>query len=96
MSIRLQAIELPRAAEPAAPEWRMTSSLTGYPEAMATMEARVDEIIEGRASELIWLLQHPPLYTGGTSADVSEIKDAARFLNSRPICCLCAIRASQG
>jgi len=43
------------------------------------MEERVDAIIAGTKPELIWFLQHPPLYTAGTSADISELKDAARF-----------------
>ncbi len=43
------------------------------------MEQRVDDIIAGVKPEQIWLLQHPPLYTAGTSADSAELKDAARF-----------------
>lgn len=43
------------------------------------MEQRVDAMIAGNASEKVWLLEHPPLYTAGTSADVAELKDAARF-----------------
>lgn len=54
-------------------EWRTTPGLTPYPEALAEMEARVAAIQRGEASELIWLLEHPPLYTAGTSADPAEL-----------------------
>ena len=60
-------------------EWLISDTPVAYPEAMAAMETRVDDIIAGKKPELIWLLQHPPLYTAGTSADVKELKDAARF-----------------
>jgi lipoyl(octanoyl) transferase len=46
---------------------------------MAAMENRVDGIIAGDKGEQIWLLEHPPLYTAGTSADIAELKDATRF-----------------
>jgi len=61
------------------PEWLITPSPVDYPEAGRVMEERVDAIIAGTKPELIWFLQHPPLYTAGTSADISELKDAARF-----------------
>jgi lipoyl(octanoyl) transferase len=54
-------------------EWRVTPGLTPYPEALATMEARAAAIRSGEAAELIWLLEHPPLYTAGTSADPAEL-----------------------
>jgi len=54
-------------------EWRVTPGLTPYPEALAEMERRVEEIRQGRARELVWLLEHPPLYTAGTSADPAEL-----------------------
>ena len=66
-------------ASHAAPEWLISPAPVAYPGAMALMESRVDAIIDGTKPELFWLLQHPPLYTAGTSADVSELKDAARF-----------------
>jgi len=50
-------------------EWRVSPGLTAYPDALAEMETRAAAIREGGARELIWLLQHPPLYTAGTSAD---------------------------
>ncbi len=54
-------------------EWRISPGLTAYPEALAEMEARADAIRRGEASELVWLLEHPPLYTAGTSADPAEL-----------------------
>ena len=55
------------AGLPAA-EWRVSDALVPYETALAVMEARVAAIAEGRAAELVWLLEHPPLYTAGTSA----------------------------
>ena len=54
-------------------EWRVSPGLTPYPEALAEMEARAAAIRAGEASELVWLLEHPPLYTAGTSADPAEL-----------------------
>jgi lipoyl(octanoyl) transferase len=56
-----------------APEWRQSPGLTPYPEALAEMEARNRAIEAGEAAELLWLLEHPPLYTAGTSADPAEL-----------------------
>ena len=56
-------------------EWRTSSQLVDYGDAVAEMEARVAAIAEGRANELIWCLEHPPLYTQGTSADAAELVD---------------------
>jgi lipoyl(octanoyl) transferase len=64
---------------PAAIEWRTSPSLVPYPEALALMEERVTAIREGRAPELVWLLEHPPLYTAGTSADPKELLEPERF-----------------
>jgi len=61
------------------PEWLISDALVAYPDAMAQMESRVDSVIAQETPELIWLLQHPPLYTSGTSADPTELKDANRF-----------------
>lgn len=55
------------------PEWRISPGLTPYPEALAGMESRAEAIRAGEARELIWLLEHPPLYTSGTSADRAEL-----------------------
>jgi lipoyl(octanoyl) transferase len=56
-------------------EWRTTPGLTPYPEALAEMEARAAAVSAGEARELVWLLEHPPLYTAGTSADPAELLD---------------------
>jgi lipoyl(octanoyl) transferase len=56
-------------------EWRVATSRVEYPEALATMEARVAEIAAGTAPELVWLIEHPPLYTAGTSANPTELID---------------------
>ena len=61
------------------PEWRTSRAPVPYPEAVAAMEARVDAIRAGTAPELVWLLEHPPLYTAGTSADPAELLDPERF-----------------
>jgi lipoyl(octanoyl) transferase len=53
--------------------WEISEGLTPYPQAVARMEALQTAIRQGRARELIWLLEHPPLYTGGTSADPAEL-----------------------
>ena len=57
-------------------EWKVSDHLVPYPEALAEMEDRVTAIAEGRASELVWLLEHPPIYTAGTSAQDTDLLDA--------------------
>ena len=59
--------------------WRISDGLVPYEEAVATMEAEVAAIAEGRASELVWLVEHPPLYTAGTSADAADLIEPDRF-----------------
>ena len=59
--------------------WRVSETLVAYPEAVAKMEAQARAIAAGDASELIWLLQHPPLYSAGTSAQASDLVDPERF-----------------
>jgi lipoyl(octanoyl) transferase len=61
------------------PEWQVTPGLTPYPEALADMEARAAAIRAGTARERIWLLEHPPLYTAGTSADPAELFNPQGF-----------------
>ncbi|MCY4337000.1 MAG: lipoyl(octanoyl) transferase LipB [Litoreibacter sp.] len=61
------------------PEWITSTGLVDYQDAVRQMEARVAEIAAGRASEAIWLLEHPPLYTAGTSADPADLTDPDRF-----------------
>lgn len=60
-------------------EWRESPGLTPYPEALAAMEARAAAIRDGAAGELVWLLEHPPLYTAGTSADPAELFNPQGF-----------------
>jgi lipoyl(octanoyl) transferase len=57
-------------------EWAIAEGLTPYAEAVAFMEARVEAIAAGEASELVWLVEHPALYTAGTSANDSDLVDA--------------------
>lgn len=59
--------------------WRISEGLVPYDTAVAEMEAEVAAIAEGRADELVWLLEHPSLYTGGTSAKPSGLIDLDRF-----------------
>jgi lipoyl(octanoyl) transferase len=59
--------------------WRVEPGLTDYDHALAAMQARAAAIREGRATELIWLVEHKPLYTAGTSARPTDLRDAARF-----------------
>jgi lipoyl(octanoyl) transferase len=59
----------------ALPQWTITPGLTDYPAALAAMEERASEIFAGTAKERIWLIEHPPLYTAGTSADPAELLD---------------------
>lgn len=58
-----------------APEWKSSPGLTDYEAALSDMEARAAAIHAGEADERIWLLEHPPLYTAGTSADPAELLD---------------------
>jgi lipoyl(octanoyl) transferase len=60
-------------------EWRVTPGLTAYPDALAEMAARSAAIRAGEAPELVWLLEHPPLYTAGTSADPAELFNPQGF-----------------
>lgn len=61
------------------PEWKTTDGLTSYEEAMEYMEQRVADIHDGKAAELVWFLQHPPLYTAGTSANAQDLVSPDRF-----------------
>ena len=60
-------------------EWIQSDELQAYLEAVAFMEDRATRIRTGEAHEAIWLLEHPPLYTAGTSANEADLKDPARF-----------------
>jgi lipoyl(octanoyl) transferase len=68
-----------RAAGPGPVEWRVADGLVAYDEAVAAMEARVEAIAAGAAPELVWLVEHPALYTAGTSADPADLVDPGRF-----------------
>ena len=59
--------------------WRVADGLVSYDEAVATMESEVAAIAEGRSDELVWLVEHPPLYTAGTSADAADLIEPDRF-----------------
>jgi lipoyl(octanoyl) transferase len=63
----------------ALPEWRVEPGLTDYAAAVAVMEARAVAIRDGHARELIWLVEHPPLYTAGTSASPADLLAPDRF-----------------
>lgn len=60
-------------------EWVIADRPIDYPEAVAEMEARVAAIANGEAAERIWLVEHPPLYTAGTSADSADLLQPDRF-----------------
>lgn len=66
-----------RANEPI--QWAVSPGLTPYETAVSTMERRVAEIRAGAAPELVWLLEHPPLYTGGTSAKEQDLLAPDQF-----------------
>ena len=67
-------------------EWRVSPGLTPYPEALAAMEARAAAIRAGEAGELVWLLEHPPLYTAGHQRRPGRIVQPAGLsgLRGRP------------
>ncbi|MBT4019923.1 MAG: lipoyl(octanoyl) transferase LipB [Alphaproteobacteria bacterium] len=60
-------------------DWRISDALVDYEPARSFMEGRVAQIIDGEAPEMVWLLEHPPLYTAGTSADPAELVDREKF-----------------
>ncbi|HWD57540.1 MAG TPA: lipoate-protein ligase B, partial [Stellaceae bacterium] len=63
----------------AAVEWRISDGLVPYEAAVAAMEARVAAIHAGMAGELVWLVEHPPLYTAGTSAQAADLLEPGRL-----------------
>ncbi len=73
-----QSLDLTPFAAPGgggAVEWRISDAPVAYPEALAVMEARAADIAAHRAGELVWLLEHPPLYTSGTSGKAEDLLD---------------------
>jgi lipoyl(octanoyl) transferase len=71
------AMPAPAGADPV--EWVIAEGLVGYEEAVAAMEARVAAIAAGQAPERVWLVEHPPLYTAGTSARDEDLVEPGRF-----------------
>jgi lipoyl(octanoyl) transferase len=67
---------MPAPAGMAAVEWRISDSAVAYEDAVAFMDARVEAIARNEAPELVWLVEHPPLYTAGTSASRADVLDA--------------------
>jgi lipoyl(octanoyl) transferase len=65
--------------EPAAITWRVSPGLTPYPVALATMQQLVADIRAGGAEEMVWMVEHPPLYTAGSSARPEELQEPERF-----------------
>jgi lipoyl(octanoyl) transferase len=70
---------LPAAPGSAPVEWAISEGLVDYGDAVAAMDARVAAIAAGRAPERVWLLEHPPLYTAGTSAREADLIEPDRF-----------------
>lgn len=68
----------PKTANPPV-AWIISEGLTGYAEAVAFMEARAAMIASGEAGECVWLVEHPPLYTAGTSAQPGDLMEPQRF-----------------
>lgn len=65
--------DFPAAADGAAVEWIVAEAAVGYAEAVAAMERRAEEIARGESPECVWLLEHPSIYTAGTSADAADL-----------------------
>lgn len=72
-------VGLPPVADGAPVEWAIADAPVDYPDAVAAMEARVEAIAAGRAAERVWLVEHPPLYTAGTSARDADLLEPGRF-----------------
>ena len=60
-------------------EWKISSRPVDYPAAVSAQERRVAAIRSGQAGEMVWLVEHPPIYTRGTSAEAAELLDSDRF-----------------
>jgi len=78
-SLNPEALPLFGRADQAPVGWAVSSGLVDYPAAVAAMEARAGEIAEGKRGELVWLLEHPPLYTAGISAKIQDLIEPERF-----------------
>ena len=75
----LDTVPMMQPTDGPGPEWRVSDTLVAFPDAVAAMQARAAAIADGAAREAIWLLEHPPLYTAGTSADPAELLVPDRF-----------------
>src|SRR5687768_6728373 len=76
----IATVKAPALLAPRAPlEWVISDGLVPYPDAVAEMEARAAAIAAGEAAERVWLLEHPPLYTAGTSAREADLLQPDRF-----------------
>jgi lipoyl(octanoyl) transferase len=75
---RIATAFFPTAGSPPV-EWRIEPGLTPYDTALAVMEQRAAAIRDAGAAELVWLVEHPPLYTAGTSARLADLIDPDRF-----------------
>src|SRR5690242_7400319 len=67
------------ATTPKTVAWHRSGGLVPYPGALAAMDRRAAQVREGATPELLWFLEHPPLYTAGTSAAESELLTPSRF-----------------
>ncbi len=72
----LMRASAPRDGERRPIEWRAEPGLVDYPQAVAFMERRAGEIADGKAGECVWLVEHPPIYTAGTSAKAADLLEA--------------------
>jgi lipoyl(octanoyl) transferase len=79
MQDRTRLSPLPRPPQAAPVEWRVAAGLVAYDEAVAFMQARAVAIAAGKAPELVWLIEHPPLYTAGTGTKAEDLAGTERF-----------------
>jgi lipoyl(octanoyl) transferase len=79
MTVRALEAPLDARAALAPVEWRVSEALVPYPDALAQMDERVAGIVAGKASELVWLLEHPPLFTSGTGTRAEDLIGTGRF-----------------
>jgi len=77
--LKSRAIDAGAEVDCSVVEWRISAAPVDYRSAVAEMESRVAEISAGTAPELVWLLEHPPIYTAGTSANVVDLLNPSRF-----------------
>ena len=75
---QIETAFLPRQTAPPV-EWIIAAEPVAYPDAVAWMERRASQIAAGEAAECVWLIEHPPLYTAGTSADSADLVQPDRF-----------------